>query len=126
MELYNLGNQEKRMVQTVEILSYKLHPGASATFQINVERFSLPLHRNIGIDVVAFGQSLHDQESYILIRSFASVEQMDRLLNNFYDSRAWHNGPRDGIVACISDTHRIVCQMNNGAVKLLRGMKFRA
>lgn len=114
------------MAQIVEIVSYKLHPETGPTFQKNIVNMSLPLHRSAGIDVVAFGQSLHDPESYMLVRTFASVDQMDRLLNDFYDSRAWHNGPRDGIVACVSDTHRVVCRMNNGAIKLLRGMKFRA
>lgn len=114
------------MAQTVEILSYKLHPGASAAFYDNMTKSKLPLHGSVGIDVVAFGQSTQDPDSYVFIRSFPSADQMTRLLKDFHDSRAWKNGPRDGMAECISETHRVVCRMNNASVKLLRGIKPRA
>lgn len=114
------------MAQTVEILSYKLHPGASAAFHDNMIRSKLPLHGRVGIDVVAFGQSTQDPDSYVFIRSFSSVDQMTRLLKDFYSSRSWKNGPRDGMAECVSDTHRVVCRINNASVKLLRGIKLRA
>lgn len=114
------------MAQTVEILSYKLHSGASAAFHDNMTKSKLPLHGNVGIDVVAFGQSMQYPDSYVFIRSFSSAEQMSRLLKDFYESRAWTKGPRDGMAECISDTHRVVCRVNNASVKLLRGIKLRA
>ena len=49
--------------------------------------------RRHGIDVVAFGPSLHDQDAYYLMRSYASLEELERSETAFYGSEEWRLGP---------------------------------
>jgi hypothetical protein len=50
---------------------------------------TVPLLREAGIGVVAYGASLHDEEHSYLIRQFASVKERDDKLMAFYSSEAW-------------------------------------
>lgn len=55
---------------------------------------SVPLHTRHGIDIVAYGYSLHDSGSYYPIRAFDSEEQMKNVLADVYASTDWKSGPR--------------------------------
>jgi hypothetical protein len=48
-----------------------------------MQEISVPLHRRHGIDVVSFGNSLHDSDCYYLIRAFDSPESMAAVLDAF-------------------------------------------
>lgn len=48
-----------------------------------MQDISVPLHQRHGIDVVSFGNSLHDPDCYYLIRAFDSAESMAAVLNAF-------------------------------------------
>ena len=62
-------------MRTVEILQYTLRKGSGATFHAIMQEISVPLHQRHGIDVVSFGNSLHDPDCYYLIRTFDSAEK---------------------------------------------------
>lgn len=62
-------------LRTVEILEYTLRKGTGAAFHAIMQEISVPLHRHHGIDVVSFGNSLHDPDCYYLIRAFDSAEK---------------------------------------------------
>ncbi len=51
-----------------------------------------------GIDVVAYGRSDHEEETYFLIRSFANRESLEREQAEFYSSNDWKSGPRSELV----------------------------
>lgn len=53
----------------VEIRCYELKPGAAAEFDRLVTGESVPMLRRHGIDVVAFGPSVRDQDAYYLMRA---------------------------------------------------------
>jgi len=72
----------------VEIRSYNLKSGTREGFHRLFEREALPLLRRFDVDVVAYGPSLHDEDSYFLIRSFPSVEDRQRS----EDEPAMHGG----------------------------------
>jgi hypothetical protein len=46
------------------------------------------------VDVVAFGPSLHAEDSYYLIRSYASLEDRQQSQDAFYGSDEWKQGPQ--------------------------------
>lgn len=48
------------MERTVEILQYTLLKGTGTIFHTIMREISVPLHQRHGIDVVSFGNSLHD------------------------------------------------------------------
>jgi len=80
----------------------------------------VPLHRRCGLDVVAYGQSLHDPDAYHLIRAAGDFESMEAAFADFYGSEAWRLGPREAIIARIATSLRTVVSMDAEAVESLR------
>lgn len=77
----------------VEILQYTLKKGSGEEFHQIMREVSAPLHTRNRIDMVAYGNSLHDADSYYLIRAFESEQQMKSILDDFYASAGWRSGP---------------------------------
>lgn len=96
------------VARTVEILQYTLQPGTGPAFHRIMSEVSVPLHRSHGIDVVSFGNSLHNQDSYYLIRAFESIESMTQVLADFYADDDWQLGPREAIIRCIENSLKSV------------------
>lgn len=108
-------------MRVVEIRSYKLKPNSSETFHALVAQQSVPLLRAAGIDVVAYGPSLHDADAYFLIRAFDSMEHLQRSQDSFYASPAWRQGPRESIIALIESDANTVLRLGAQAIESLRG-----
>ena len=81
---------------------------------------SVPLHTRNGIDVVAYGNSLHDPDSYYLIRAFESEEQMESILDDFYASAGWRSGPREAIISRIELRLKSVLSLPQSVIDGLR------
>jgi hypothetical protein len=111
---------EQAPTRVVEIRSYNLKPGTRAQFQALFEREALPMLRRWNVDVVAYGPSPHDQDSWFLMRGFASVEQRQRDEDAFYGSAEWIKGPRAAILAGIDTYATIVIPVDEGTLAGLR------
>lgn len=109
------------MKKTVEILQYTLHKGTGDAFHNIMQEISVPLHQRHGIDVVSFGNSLHDPDCYYLIRAFDSAESMAVVLDAFYASSDWRNGPREEIIRSIETSIKTVMNLTAVSVDGLRG-----
>jgi hypothetical protein len=106
-------------LRIVEVRTYKLRLGSGAAFHALVTQQSMPLVKAANMDV-AYGQSLHDPDSYYLIRSYDSMEHLHRSQDAFYASDAWRQGPREAIVALIeSDANAVMC-LSTGALEAIR------
>ncbi|MGJ0479242.1 NIPSNAP family protein [Pantoea agglomerans] len=108
------------MKKTVEILQYTLQKGTGSAFHTTMQEVSVPLHQRHGIDVVSFGQSLHDPDCYYLIRAFDSAESMSEVLDAFYGSSDWRNGPREEIVRTIETSIKTVMTLPSLSLDGLR------
>ena len=106
----------------LEIRSYILTPGTRARFHERFEREALPLLREWKIDVVAFGPSLHDRNSYYLMRAFPDLHERDRMEEAFYASPAWRNGPRTAVLADIQSYTTIVIPADGQLIGRLRAL----
>lgn len=95
-------------MRIVEILQYTLKPGTGKEFHQVMVEISFPLHHEAGIDVVAFGCSLHDEDSYYLLRAFDDIEHMKASQEAFYGSKAWQKGPRTAIIERIKTSVKAV------------------
>jgi ketosteroid isomerase-like protein len=104
----------------VEIRSYNLKPGARDRFHQLFVRESLPMLRRWKIDVVAYGPSLHDRDSYYLMRSFASAAERERIEDAFYTSREWLEGPRAAVLADIASYTTVVIRVDDATLRALR------
>jgi ketosteroid isomerase-like protein len=116
-----LSKPQASSERVLEIRSYNLTPGKRERFHEQFVRESLPLLRRWNVDVVAYGPSRHDRESYFLMRAFSSLEERDRIEQAFYDSPEWRNGPRASVLGAIASYTTIVIQVDDDTLSGLRG-----
>ena len=100
----------------VEIRSYNLKPGTRDEFHRLFLEEAMPLLQRWHVDVVAYGPSLHDENSYYLMRRFDSLADRDQSENAFYGSDEWRKGPREAILACIENYTEIVLELDDAIV----------
>ncbi len=105
---------------TVEIRSYNLKPGSRSAFHRHMLQDAWPLLLQWDVDVVAFGPSPHDEDSYYLIRAYDSLEHRQASQDTFYGSADWRRGPREAIVSRIDSYTSVVLNMDCVAVDALR------
>lgn len=108
------------MNKVIEILLYTLKPGSGRDFHKIMQEISVPLHQKIGMDVVAFGNSLHDSDAYYLIRAYDSLEQLNLTQDRFYASDAWKKGPRADIIQRIASSLKTVMPLDSKSIEKLR------
>ena len=92
----------------IEIRTYKLKAGSGAAFHRTVVDESVPMLERWGVEVVAFGPSLDDDDSYFLIRAYPSLAELQRSQDAFYGSDEWRHGPREAIVSLIESQSSVV------------------
>lgn len=106
-------------MKLVEIRTYKLKPGTAERF-VAAFQSALPLVRESGMDVVAFGRSNHEHESYYLIRAYHDHAHLEAQQDSFYSSEAWRNGQRESLIACLDDYLNTLVWLSESSVEDLR------
>jgi hypothetical protein len=96
------------MAGVIEVRTYKLRIGAGPEFHRLFVEESLPMLERWGVEVVMFGPSLDDEDSYCLIRAYPSLAKLERSQDAFYGSDEWRNGPREAIVSRIESSISVV------------------
>lgn len=104
----------------VEIRSYNLKPDTRERFHRRFVAEILPILQRREIDVLAYGPSLHDADSYYLMRGFESLKERQRLEDAFYGSDEWRLGPRDAVLADIAAYTTVVVHLDATAVAALQ------
>jgi hypothetical protein len=108
------------MSHFVEIRSYHLKPGTREAFHRLFIREAFPLLKRARMDVVKFGPSLHDGNSYYLIRRYDSLHHREQSEDAFYGSEAWRQGPREAVIALIENYTEIVLELDETTLQGLR------
>ncbi|WP_268849033.1 NIPSNAP family protein [Flavobacterium aestivum] len=93
-----------------EIRTYKLKKGLSEDFQKIFIEVGLPMLKRWKVNVVDYGLSLVDNESFYVIRGYDSVEQRKKSQEEFYGSDEWINGPNDSVMNCIETYNTVVIE----------------
>jgi len=104
----------------VEIRSYNLKPGTRREFHRLFVEEPLPMLNRWKVDVVRYGASPHNEDSYYLIRAHASLEDREQSQGAFYGSDEWRQGPREPLLAMIDNYTSIVIEMEKSTVDALR------
>src|SRR5918993_729253 len=104
----------------VEIRSYNLKPGTRDQFHRLFLEQALPMLQRWKVDVVAYGPSLHDKDSYYLMRAFPSIEDRQKSEDAFYGSDEWKQGPREAILAAIDSYTTVVINADAALLTSLR------
>src|SRR5687767_6120964 len=108
------------MTLFVEIRSYNLKAGTRQGFHRLFVETALPMLKRWNVDVVRYGASLHDEDSYYLMRAYASLEDREQSQDAFYRSDEWRLGPREPIIVLIENYTSIVIAMEESTVDALR------
>jgi ketosteroid isomerase-like protein len=106
--------------EVVEVRSYNLKPGTRERFHQLFLREALPMLKRWKVDVVGYGPSLHDADSYFLMRAFSGVESRQKAEDAFYGSDEWRKGPRDAILADIDSYTTVVIHVDRATLDGLR------
>jgi len=87
--------------EVFEILTLDIKAGRRDEFHNVYVTQSVPLLKKWNFNVVAYGPSLHDANSYYVIRRFKSLEDREKSEDAFYGSDDWKSGPRDVIMGLV-------------------------
>lgn len=109
-----------RQGRVLEIRSYNLKPGTRDRFHQLFLDEALPMLKRWKVDVVAYGPSLHDQDSYFLMRAFDGVEVRQKSEDAFYGSEEWLKGPRERVLADIDSYTTIVIHLDQATMQGMR------
>jgi hypothetical protein len=108
------------MNRVVEIRSYNLKPGTRPAFHRMVVEQAVPMLKRWQVDVIAYGPSLHDDDSYYLMRAYASLEDRQQSQDAFYSSTEWREGPREPLLALIDSYTSTVIELDDATLAGLR------
>src|SRR5262250_3287112 len=78
--------------RVIEIRSYNLRPGTRNQFHKLFLEQALPLLKKWNVEVVTYGPSIHDSDSYFLVRSYKDLQDMQQSEDIFYGSDDWKKG----------------------------------
>ena len=109
-----------RQGRVLEIRSYNLKPGTRDRFHQLFLKEALPMLKRWKVDVVAYGPSLHDQDSYFLMRAFDGVEVRQKSEDAFYGSDEWTKGPRERVLADIDSYTTVVIRLDEATMQGMR------
>lgn len=96
------------MEEVVEIRTYNLKPGTRTEFQKIFLEQALPLLGKWQMDVVAYGPSLHDENSFFLARAYLNLNHRKQSQDAFYGSEDWVRGPREAALALVENYTTVV------------------
>jgi NIPSNAP len=99
---------EVAVTAVLEIRTYKLKAGSGPAFHRTVVEESMPMLERWGVEVIAFGPSLDDDDRYYLIRAYPTLAELQRSQEAFYASDEWRQGPREVIVSLIESDISVV------------------
>ena len=105
----------------IEIRTLTLKPGTREEFhRLYIEK-ALPRLQRWNLDVVVHGPSLHDENTYYVIRRYESLSQREQMEDAYYASDDWRKGPRETMLALIESYIDIVLEVDEVTVEGLRG-----
>ena len=108
------------MNHLIEIRSITLKPGKREEFHRLYIEEALPILKRWDFDVVAHGPSLHDENSYYVIRRYDSLAQREEMEDTYYNSDDWRQGPRERILALMENYTDIVLKLDETTLQGLR------
>lgn len=97
----------------MDLRVYKLKPGFRDAFSERFNEQVGPMLKRHGIDVVRFGRSLVDPDSFCLVRSFRSAAEREHRLAEFYGSEEWMEQHDDAVMAMI-DSYNVCVLFRDG------------
>jgi hypothetical protein len=103
----------------LEIRLFTLNPGTRDEWHRISRDGTTPLMRKLGINVVAYGPSLNNEDGYYLIRAFASEQERTELGASLYEQPEWDEQYDAPLSAMMADYHTAVLQVPQHEIEQL-------
>jgi NIPSNAP len=107
-------------LRLIEIRTYRLKPHSLQLFHSVMHTKAVVMLRTKGMDVVSYGASNHEHESYFLIRAYADRKALEDEQNAFYNSNEWKQGPRPELIEHIDTYMNTLIWLDDAAVDSIR------
>jgi hypothetical protein len=72
------------------------------------------------VDVLAFGPSLHDEDSYLVVRRYKDLADHTQSQDSFYGGDELKQGPREAILGFIEHSIYVVVPANDTIISGLK------
>jgi hypothetical protein len=92
----------------LDIRTYRIVPGGREEFLRIMADEAVPMLRRYGVEVVAFGPAVQDDNHAFLMRFFDSIEERKRQLERFYGSEEWLTRHDPRVMPLIETYHTVV------------------
>ena len=100
----------------VEVRSYRIKPGRRAEFIKFFEERSIPALRSHGMKVLGPLLDLENPNKFVWLRSFPSLEERERMKNDFYEGALWKNELEAIAMPMLESYDVILCETSSGYV----------
>ena len=104
----------------IEIRTLTLKAGTREKFRRLYVEEALPRLLRWNFDVVAHGPSLHDEDTYSVIRRYDTLAQREQMEDTYYASDDWRKGPREAMIALIESYVDVVLEVDEVTLQGLR------
>lgn len=103
----------------LEMRVFALHPGVRGAFHLRFRDRIAPMLAAYDIAVIAAGPSLHDADSYCLLRAFPSLAVRQAALDWFYGSEEWLTQHEAAVMAMVASCNTVVLAAAPGLAETL-------
>lgn len=100
----------------VEVRSYRTKPGRREEFIKFFESRSIPAQREHGMKILGPLLDLENPNKFVFLRSFPSLDERDRMKNDFYEGELWKNELESIAMPMIDSYDVILCETSDGYV----------
>ncbi|HET6863124.1 MAG TPA: NIPSNAP family protein [Pyrinomonadaceae bacterium] len=100
----------------VEVRSYRIKPGKRAEFIKFFQTKAVPALRSHGMKIQGPMLDLENPNKFVWLRSFPSLEERERMKNEFYEGPLWKN-EMEGIAMPMLESYDVIlCETAPGYV----------
>ena len=100
----------------VEVRSYRVKPGRRAEFIEFFETRAVPAQREHGMKVLGPLLDVENPNKFVWLRAFPSLEERDRMKEDFYDGGLWKNELEAVAMPMLDSYDVILCETSPGCV----------
>ena len=100
----------------VEVRSYRIKPNKRAEFINLFETKAIPAQRSYGMKIVGPLIDVENPNKFVFLRSFPSLEERDRMREDFYEGPLWKNELEALAMPMLESYDVILCETSTGCV----------
>jgi NIPSNAP protein len=100
----------------VEVRSYRIKQGRREEFIRFFETRSAPALRSHGMKILGPLLDLENPNKFVFLRSFPSLDERERMKNDFYEGELWKNELESIAMPMLDSYDVILCETSPGCV----------